>query len=388
MLTRTLFFIVFILSTAVDAFENPQTTPKSADEPITVEQLSKQLKELTTKLESVSNENTELKNSIVPNIEKAQQQFIQINSKNAEIAQYLKEQNLDYKSLEKRDVDLQLFMESPNDPAWINFAAVIVSIGGSIGLSLYFLHRTLQRETGKQLEQIKIDADSRLQEHLAQLDAQKSQNDKLLINHKHLSDGEHKERHKVVIDEFRQKWINTFRDEASSYVRVVTQLLYFYEIEKEVLAIVKSLKSAESSCAQFRAEFREQNSGSTRILSEENNEEYGRRKINERQAREDFDSVKATYAELKKLESELIEKKTKISFMLNPEKDANSLNDKAFDNDILTLANIINDAFISDQRVYQALTNESLIKEKLAEFERIVPLMLKAEWDRVQRKQQ
>lgn len=89
MITRTLFFIALILSTAVNASENPQTTSKSADELVTVEQLSMQLKELTTKFEAISKDNTELKNSIIPNIEKAQKQFTQINSKNAEIAQYL-----------------------------------------------------------------------------------------------------------------------------------------------------------------------------------------------------------------------------------------------------------------------------------------------------------
>lgn len=347
-----------------------------------------QLKELTTKFEAISKDNTDLKNSIIPNIEKAQKQFTQINSKNAEIAQYLKEQNVDYESLEKRDVDLHLFMNSPNTPAWINFWAVIVSIGGSIGLSLYFLHRTLRRETDKQLKQIKIDAKERKQEHLALLQTQQKQNDDSLKSQIQLAKNEQKERHKVVIDELRQKWINTFRDEASSYVRVATQLLHFYEIEKDILAIVKSFKSAERRCAKFRADFREENSGLPRILSEENNNEYRELKMHERQAREDFDSVKPTYAELKKLESELIEKKVKISFMLNPDKDVNSLNNKAFDNEILELATLINDAFISEQRVYQALTNERLIKEKIAEFQRIVPLMLKAEWDRVQRKQQ
>lgn len=388
MITRTLFFIALILSTVVNASENSQTTSKSADELATVEQLSIQLKELTTKLEAVSKDNTELKNSIIPNIEKTQKQFTQINRKNTEIAQYLKKQNIDYESLKNRDIDLHLFMDSPNDPAWINFWAVIVSIGGSIGLSLYFLHRTLRRETDKQLEQIKIDAEQRKHEHLALLQTQEKQNDDSLKSQIQLAKNEHEERHKVVIDEFRQKWINTFRDEASSYVRVATQLLHFYEIEKDILVIVKSLKSAERQCANFRAEFREENSGLSRILLESNNDEYKKLKMHERQVREDFDSVKPTYAKLKKLESELIEKKVKISFMLNPDKDANSLNDKALDNNILELIIFINDAFISESRVYQALTNEPLIKTKLEKFQCIVPLMLKAEWDRVQRKQQ
>ncbi len=386
MITRTLFFIALILSTTVNASANPQAISKSADELATIEQLSLQLKELTTKLESVSKDNTELKNSIIPNIENAQKQFTQINSKNAEIAQYLREQNVDYESLEKKDVDLHLFMNSPNTPAWINFWAVIVSIGGSIGLSLYFLHRTLRRETDKQLKQIKIDAEERKHEHLALLQTQQKQNDDSLKSQIQLAKNEQIERHKVVIDELRQKWINTFRDEASSYVRVATQLLHFYEIEKDILSIVKILKSAERRSAKYRADFREESRGLPRILSEENDNEYRELKMYERQAREDFDSVKPTYAELKKLESELIEKKIKISFMLNPDKDANSVNNKAFDNEILELATLINDAFISEQRVYQALTNERLIKDKLAEFQRIVPLMLKAEWDRVQRK--
>ncbi|WP_318434817.1 hypothetical protein [Photobacterium leiognathi] len=388
MMTRPLFFIALILSTAVNASETSQTTSKSSDELVTVEQLSIQLKELTTKLEAVSKDNMELKNSIIPNIEKVQKQFTQINSKNAEIAQYLREQNVDYESLEKRDVDLHLFMNSPNTPAWINFWAVMVSIVGSIGLSLYFLHRTLQRETDKQLKQIKIDAEVRNKEHLVLLENQQKQNDESLKNQIQLAKNEQIERHKVAIDELRQKWINTFRDEASSYVRVATQLLHFYEIEKDVLAIVKSLKSAESRSAEFRADFSKENSGLPRILTEENNNEYRELKMHERLVRKDFDSIKPTYAELKKLESELIEKKVKISFMLNPDKDANSSNDKAFDNEILGLATLINDSFISEQRVYHVLTNEHVIKEKIEEFQRIVPLMLKAEWDRVQRKQQ
>ncbi|MGI2013326.1 hypothetical protein [Shewanella oncorhynchi] len=388
MITRTLFFIALILSTAVNASENSQTTLKSADELVTVEQLSIQLKELTAKLEAVSKDNTELKNSIIPNIEEAKKQVTQINRKNTEIAQYLKEQKVNYESLEKRDVDLHLFMDSPDKPAWINFGAAIVSIVGSIGLSLYFLHRTLRRETDKQVEQIEIDASKSMEEHLELLKTQEKQHNDSLESKIQLAKNEQKERHKVVIDEFRQKWINTFRDEASSYVRVAIQLLYFYKIEKDMLEIVKHLKSAERRCAVFRAKFREENSGLPRILSEENNNDYRELMIYERQAREYFDSVKSTYAELKKLESELIEKTVKISFMLNPDKDANSLNDKAFDNKILGLVTFINNAFISEERVYQALTNESRIKEKLAEFQRIVPLMLKAEWDRVQRKQQ
>ncbi|KZK67220.1 hypothetical protein A1L58_20720 [Shewanella baltica] len=388
MITRTLFFIALILSTAVKASESSQITLKSADELVTVEQLSIQLKELTAKLEAVSKDNTELKNSIIPNIEEAKKQVTQINRKNAEIVQYLKEQKVNYESLEKRDVDLHLFMDSPDKPAWINFGAAIVSIVGSIGLSLYFLHRTLRRETDKQVEQIKIDANKRMEEHLELLKTQEKQHNDSLESQIQLAKNEQKERHKVVIDEFRQKWINTFRDEASSYVRVAIQLLYFYKIEKDMLEIVKNLKSAERRCAVFRVKFREENSGLPRILSEENNNNYRELMIYARQAREYFDSVKSTYAELKKLESELIEKTVKISFMLNPDKDANSLNDKAFDNKILGLVTFINDAFISEERVYQALTNESRIKEKLAEFQRIVPLMLKAEWDRVQRKQQ
>jgi hypothetical protein len=380
--------IALLLSTAICASESSQTTSQLEKKAITAEQLSIQLKELTTKLEAVSKDNTELKNSIIPNIEKAQKQLTQINRKNTEIAQYLKEQNVDYESLENRDVDLHFFMDSPNDPAWINFWAVIVSIVGSIGLSLYFLHRTLQRETDKQLEQIKIDAEQRKNEHLALLKTQEKQNDDSLKSQIQLAKNEHEERHKVVIDEFRQKWINTFRDEASSYVRVVTQLLHFYEIEKDILVIVKSLKSAERQCANFRAKFRKNNRGLPRVLLERNNNKYKELRMHERQVREDFDSVKPTYAELKKLESELIEKKVKICFMLNPDKDSNSLNDKAFDNDILTLVTLINDGFISKERVYQALTNETVIKEKLVEFQCIVPLMLKAEWDRVQRKQQ
>ncbi|AZG33530.1 hypothetical protein [Shewanella psychromarinicola] len=380
--------IALLLSTAIFASESSQTTSQLEKKAITAEQLSKHLEELTTKLEAVSNENAELKNSITHNIEKVQQQFTQINTKNAEIAQFLKEQNLDYESLEKRDVDLKLFMDSPNKPAWINFVAVIVSIGGSIGLSLYFLRGTLRRETHKQILDSRINARTRKAEHLDLLKAQQKQNDDLLKNQVQLAKNEQDEHHKVVIDEFRQKWINTFRDEASSYVRVATQLLNFYEIEKDILVIVKSLKSAERQCANFRDEFSKGNSGFPRILLESNNDDYKELKMHERQAREDFDSIKATYAELKKLESELIEKKIKISFLLNPDKDANSLNDRAFDDEILKLATHINDAFISEQRVYQALTNEPDIKENLKKFQCIVPLMLKAEWDRVQRKQQ
>lgn len=387
MITRTLFFIALILSTAVSASENSETTLKLADELATVEQLQTQLKELIVKLDAVSKDNAELKNSIILNVEEAKKQVTQINLKNTEIAQYLKEQNVEYESLEKRDVDLHLFIDSPNETAWINFWAVIVSIGGSIGLSLYFLHRTLRRETDKQLEQIKIDADERRIEHFKLLDSQEKQHNSSLESHIQLAKNEQQERHKVVIDEFRQKWINTFRDEASSYVRVAIQLLYFYKIEIEMLGIVKRLKSAERRRADFRSKFSEENIGLPLILSEKNNLDYRELMINERQAREDFDSVKSTYAELKKLESELIEKTVKIRFMLNPDKDANSLNDKAFDNKLLGLVTFINDAFISEERVYQALTNESSIKEKLEEFQRIVPLMLKAEWDRVQRKQ-
>ncbi|QYK09622.1 hypothetical protein [Shewanella mangrovisoli] len=387
MITRTLFFIALILSATLNASESSETTLKSADELATVEQLSIQLKELVAKLDALSRDNAELKDSIIPNIEEAKKQITQINLKNTEIAQYIKEQNVDYESLEKRDVDLNLFIDSPNETAWINFGAVIVSIGGSIGLSLYFLHRTLRRETDKQLEQIKIDANERKNEHLKLLDTQEKQHNASLESHIQLAKNEQQERHKVVIDEFRQKWINTFRDEASSYVRVAIQLLYFYKIEIEMLEIVKNLKSAERRCADFRSKFCKENSGLSRILSEKNNNNYRRLMICEREAREDFERVKPTYTELKKLESELIEKAVKISFMLNPDKDANNLNEKAFDNQIVELVNFINGAFISEERVYQALTNEFSINEKLAEFKRIVPLMLKAEWDRVQRKQ-
>ncbi|WP_318470852.1 hypothetical protein [Photobacterium leiognathi] len=388
MITRILLLIVFILSTEVNASESPRTTAKPADELITIEQLSKQLEELTTQLGAISNENAELKSFIIPNIDKVQQQFAHINSKNAEIANYLKKNKIDYESLEKRDVDLNLFVDSPNTPALINFGAVFLSIVVSIGLSLYFLRGTLRRETYKQILDSRINARARKAEHLALLQAQQKQNDDSLKNQVQLAKNEQKERHKVVIDEFRQKWINTFRDEASSYVRVATQLLYFYEIEKDILAIVKSFKSAEVRCAQFRADFRKENKGVPKILSEEMNDDYRELKRRERETREDFESVKSTYAELKKLESELIEKKVKISFMLNPDKDAHSLNDRAFDYEILECITFINDLFISEQRVYHAFTNKEDIKEKLTEFQRIVPLMLKAEWDRVQRKEQ
>lgn len=378
--------MALLLSTAINASESTLATLQPANDAVTVKQLSEQLEELTAKLEVVSNENTELKNSIVPNIEEVQQQFTQINTKNAEIAQYLKKQNLDYQSLEKRDVDLKLFMDSPNKPAWINFWAVIISIGGSIGLSLYFLHRTLKRETDKQLSQILIDANKRKEEHLELLGAQGKQNDDLLKNQVQLARNEQKERHKVVIDELRQKWINTFRDEASNYLRLATQLLYFYEVEKDILPIVKSFKSAEGNCARFRTEFREENKGLPKILTEDNNSKYRELMEIERDLRQEFETIKPTYIELKELQAELIEKKVKIGFMLNPDKGANNLNDKAFDNEILDCISHINDLFISEQRTYQVFTNKHTIEKQLTEFQRIVPLMLKAEWDRVQRK--
>jgi hypothetical protein len=386
MITRIFIMIALLLSTSIYAFENSEALSKPSKESITVKQVSEQLEGLTEKLGVVSDEQRKLKESIVKNIGSLQQKLTQIDTRSAEIDQFIKKQNLDYQSHEKRGVDFTLFMDSPNKPAWINFLAVIVSIGGSIGLSLFFLHKTLQRETTKQIAQITIDADKRTEEHEALLKAQKLQNDNLLTNQRQLSIDAHKEHHKVVIDEFRQRWINTFREEASSYVKVVIQLQHLYDQEKNILPFVKSLKRDESACAQFRADFREKNRGLPTVLTEENNEEYKELRASERNSKEDFESIKYAYSELKKLEAELINMKTQILFMLNPDKDVNSQNDKAFDNEILDCIKHINDSFISEQRTYQAFTNFKTIQEQIEEFQRIVPLMLKAEWDRVQRK--
>jgi len=370
MIKEILITSVLALSTAAFANDNtPIAKPALVELNQNIQELSTKVNDLSELANRLNSENSEIKNSIASTIEATKIQISQVQQTNAEIVGYLKQQKLDYESLEVRDVDIAYSVETDYYAVWVNFFAVAFSILGSLRLSYIFLRSTLRKETKIQILAIQIDAKKRKNEHDAMLTAQQSHHKEQLHTQRTISEETHKEQHQVVINEFRQKWSNNFRDGISSYISNVSQILRFYEVEVAMLNRLKNLKRAEEDYISYTKDLDKRDLDKKHLASllEE-----------EIEARLEFESVKGIYLELNNLEFKLAEQKTKICLMLNSTKEINVISE--------LLKTINRNVIITDKRVYRVETNRTEIKNNIVKLEEISLQILKKEWNQIQRK--
>ncbi|MEH6457945.1 MAG: hypothetical protein V7749_16575 [Cocleimonas sp.] len=191
--------------------------------------------------------------------------------------------------------------------------------------------------------------------------------------------------HLLKVDEFRQMWINTFREDISELLRTLITLKDFYSVEEDLFISWDSLKRAERSrigyYSKLEAESHNANDlvGKVRAkLAIVNNAEYKSIVEYEAIAKDYFERNKNEFKEYKELHADIVQRKTKILLMFNP-------NGTDLENDIILKINSIHQLLILGKRTFFPKGNETEFDILMNELQILVQKMLKIEWNRVRR---
>jgi hypothetical protein len=368
-----------------------------------IEPIENKLAALTNELDSVSRKNTLLNQDITSALSAASSTISKIHQSNISFSNQLKKQQEELSSLEYRDVDLSLSMQRDVYPIWVNFFAVFISIAGSIWISVWVtkevLTKTLRSESQTQITaleenlkaQVQLQKDtnknnsaqsqaqiaSQLAQHLQQLKAQS----KLALN-------EHEENHKLSIDNFRQLWINDFRDNLTEYVKVILTLCHFHRTEKAFFKAYMGLYKSQYRLSEFNEKYSDKiykiNSVIDRIemiKSKECNNKYISLKIELNDASNNFEIYKDQLVQYQILKTACLTAHTRISLMFKPD-----IASKEADYNVRNGINEINRIISTrEERRFQE-SDIDIIEKQIEGLKEDTKRMLKGEWDRIQRK--
>lgn len=329
------------------------------------------------------------------------------------------------KEIKESKADLSLSIASDKLAIFWNVIAAILIAFGSVYITFKVLTKTLANETDKQvsalensllktkqLNQAQIAAqieianrqNSVIKDDLAakikisneqlkvQIDIAKTQNErfseelqaKMVISNKQLntqlkSVSEHtKEAHLLKLDEFRQIWINTFREDVSILFKYFIEIKGFYLFEPDFLI---SLHIYESDIKEYN------NSMKDLVISldEASENERGtiQGQLNDtadklRQRKTIFEEHADKRKEFNLLQTEMFKQKTKILLMFNP-------NGTKLEMKIVKKIEYID--LLLSLKSYNLEQAKNMIKVDVAlgELQSLVKVMFKTEWNRIRR---
>lgn len=282
----------------------------------------------------------------------------------------------------KPDTDLFLSLESDLPAIWGNVFAVIASAL----ITLYILRRTLAKETTTQIISLQENLIAQTQLNNKQIETQIKLNRHQVETQLTLSKAQHKEAHLLTIDEFRQKWINTFREDISVFIGSIIAVKDFHQIEDSFFHYWKRTKDTERARVSYydneANKIKQSEYGLfvvTKKLEIKSSDYYIKLLEIENEAKEEFEKYKNKYKEFKTLHVNVLQQQTKLLLMLNPNEDTEDVNiSKQIDSLVshITLGN----------KTIIPIKDANRIDTELKTLQRLVQNMLKSEWDRIQRK--
>jgi hypothetical protein len=314
------------------------------------------------------------------------------------------------KEIKESKADLTLSIASDEMAIEWNFwSAVIIAFGsfiialGSFGITIVILKKTLTSETQKHTQALEsnlnetkllnrnqidtqLDIAKQQNENVANdLQAQISISDNQLTTQLKSVSKQTEEAHLLKIDEFRQAWINTFREDISVLFKSFITLKDFYSIEEGFFIAWDILKRAErSKCNVYNEllELADQETNPTKRVQAKLrinlNENYIKSVEYSSNAREQFVQYKNEFREFNNLHATIIEQKTKVMLMFNPRGTPD-------EKDIVAKLDSIHQRLIPSQRTFMPQGDKDAVVEALKDLQPAIQDMLKIEWNRVKR---
>lgn len=280
------------------------------------------------------------------------------------------------KMIKERDADLVLSVKPTVEEIGANVFAVILTAIGSIWVTFLILKKTLAKETNIQIRSLQENLTAQTKLHKQQIDTQLQ-----------LSIKQHEEEHLLTVDEFRQKWINTFRQDISIFIGHIIAVVDFHSVETDFFHYWKRAKKAKEARIQYvKEELNDFNEEKTpwNYLKKQNqiysSECYKDFLADERNAKKNFDRYKDELKEFKKLHSLVTQQKLKTILMLNPNKNTK-------DEEISDKIDLISSLVTLSGRTYLPPGNIEKVNIALKELQNLVQHMLKGEWDRIQKRE-
>lgn len=318
------------------------------------------------------------------------------------------------KEIKESKADLTLSIASDVMAIKWNFLTAVIVALGSLLVTIMVLTRTLNNETKKQNNALALETekqttalDRNLEETRTlnkdqidtQLEIARQQNlsfteeleAKISISNDQLKTqldsvkAQTKEAHLLKIDEFRQVWINTFREDISVLFKSFIALKDFHSVEKSFFITWDILKRAERRQRNVYDNLVEQANQETVLVDKVRaklrinvNEDYIEALAYTSSAKEQFDQYKNEFRELNNLHATIIEQKTKIILMFNPDGTPDEKN-------IVQKLDYIYKLLILGDRTFMPQGNKEAIDQALIDLQPVVQNMLKTEWNRVKR---
>ena len=311
------------------------------------------------------------------------------------------------KKIKESKADLSLSIASDEMAIFWNFGSALLIAIGAIFASLYVtfkvLTKSLASETDKHTESLAINLAETKLLNKAQIDTQlkiaKQQNEgfsdelkaKISMSKSQLEtqfksmSKQTKEAHSLKIDEFRQLWINTFREDISVLIRSFVTLKHFHSVEEGFFISWDLLKRAEKRQRKHYEELVEEAEKKTIKLAEiaaklgiRNNEDYIDSMKDVSEAKAHFNQYKNEYIEFNSLHAIILEQKTKIMLMFNP-------NGTPDEKNIVAKLDYIHQKLSFGERTFMPRGNGLAIDDAIIALQPLVQDMLKIEWNRVRR---
>lgn len=290
------------------------------------------------------------------------------------------------KDMTAQEVDLSLSLESDVPAIGFNFLSAIIVAAGSMFVTFIILKRTLYKETRIQLQALKVNSSRARSVSQSQISTQLT-----------LSKEQNEANHLLKIAEFRQAWINTFRDDISVYIKTVITLIDFHTVESSLFLNWDNLKRAERVRDSFLLEknleakqIREEEyktepvtnrqrltNGVRDKLRIQGSSEYQEFVENVAYARNEFEQYKTEFRHFKDLQSSIVQQQTKIVLMYGPKR--TELEDFI----IQRLSYIEQYLMFNSERTFLPEGNVRMIYEFIDDLQHSVQEMLKIEWVKI-----
>ncbi|CED59829.1 putative uncharacterized phage protein [Moritella viscosa] len=287
------------------------------------------------------------------------------------------------KKINEQDVDLSLSLKSDHPAIWGNVFSVIASAL----ITLMILKFTLAKETKTQIKSLQENLIAQTKLNNKQIGSQVILNQQQIDTQLKLSITQYQQAHLLTIDEFRQKWINTFREEISIFIGSIIAVKDFHQIENGFFHYWQRTKKAEKLRIDYyeikAKKIKQSEHGlfvATKQLEIKKSDDYKDLLKHEREAKQEFEKYKDEYKEFKTLHVNVLQQKTKLLLMLNPNKNTE-------DEKITELIALLVSYITLGDRTNLPEKNIDEIDIKLKRLQGLVKNMLKGEWDRIQRKQ-
>ncbi|QFI37170.1 hypothetical protein FR932_04665 [Moritella marina ATCC 15381] len=290
------------------------------------------------------------------------------------------------KDMTAQEVDLSLSLEPDEYGIWMNFASALLIAIGSIAVTFLILKRTLAKETDVQLKGFELNLQEETKLSNSQISTQLA-----------VATEQNKANHLLKMAEFRQAWINTFRDYISVYIKTVITLIDFHTVESSLFSSWDNLKRAERARDRFLLEksveakqIREEeykaepvtnrqkltNSVRDKLLIQASSE-YQDFVENTANAKNGFERYKTELRDFKDLQSSITQQKTRIILMYGPDRT------KIEDLIIERLNNIEEYLMFNSDRTFLPQGNVNKVHEYINELQHLVQIMLKIEWTKI-----